>query len=65
MSITAERDEYLGEVTIERMPTSPPVKLDLIATSTFGLEAVVARELQSLGYEPKIIQPGRVLFAGD
>jgi 23S rRNA (guanine2445-N2)-methyltransferase / 23S rRNA (guanine2069-N7)-methyltransferase len=40
-------------------------KLDLIATSTFGLEAVVARELRSLGYEPKIIQPGRVLFAGD
>ena len=46
-------------------PTSPPAKLDLIATSTFGLEAVVARELQWLGYEAKIIQPGRVLFAGD
>jgi 23S rRNA (guanine2445-N2)-methyltransferase / 23S rRNA (guanine2069-N7)-methyltransferase len=47
------------------MPTSPPANLDLIATSTFGLEAVVARELRWLGYEPKIIQPGRVLFAGD
>ncbi len=47
------------------MPTPPPAKLDLIATSTFGLEAVVARELQALGYEAKIIQPGRVLFAGD
>ncbi|MGO9110122.1 MAG: bifunctional 23S rRNA (guanine(2069)-N(7))-methyltransferase RlmK/23S rRNA (guanine(2445)-N(2))-methyltransferase RlmL [Thermoguttaceae bacterium] len=47
------------------MTTSPPAKLDLIATSTFGLEAVVARELHSLGYESKIIQPGRVLFAGD
>ncbi len=55
-----------GEVTIEGMThRSPPAKLDLIATSTFGLEAVVARELQSLGYEAKIIQPGRVLFAGD
>jgi len=43
----------------------PPAKLDLIATSTFGLESVVARELQWLGYQPKIIQPGRVLFAGD
>ena len=32
-------------------PPQPPAKLDLIATSTFGLEAVVARELQSLGYE--------------
>src|SRR5208283_5557462 len=54
----------LGQVTIQWMTTSP-ARLDLIATSTFGLEAVVARELQSLGYEPKIIQPGRVLFAGD
>jgi 23S rRNA (guanine2445-N2)-methyltransferase / 23S rRNA (guanine2069-N7)-methyltransferase len=46
------------------MSTSP-AQLDLIATSTFGLEAVVARELQSLGYEVRIIQPGRILFAGD
>ena len=43
----------------------PPGKLDLIATATFGLEAVVARELEALGYEPKIIQPGRMLFQGD
>jgi 23S rRNA (guanine2445-N2)-methyltransferase / 23S rRNA (guanine2069-N7)-methyltransferase len=41
-----------------------PATLDLIATSAFGLEAVVARELKTLGYEPKIIQPGRVLFRG-
>ena len=41
-----------------------PATLDLIATSAFGLEAVVARELQALGYEPKIIQAGRVLFCG-
>ena len=41
-----------------------PAALDLIATGAFGLEAVVARELRSLGYEPKIIQPGRVLFSG-
>lgn len=47
------------------MTITPPAKLDLIATSTFGLEAVVARELHWLGYEAKIIQPGRVLFAGD
>ncbi len=38
--------------------------LDLIATSTFGLEAVVAHELQDLGYEPKILQSGRILFRG-
>ncbi len=39
--------------------------LDLIATSTFGLEAVVARELQSLGYETTIGQNGRIAFAAD
>ncbi len=39
--------------------------LDLIATSTFGLEAVVARELAALGYPSRTIQPGRMLFEGD
>lgn len=39
--------------------------MDLIATSTFGLEAVVSRELQALGYETKTIQAGRILFEGD
>ena len=43
----------------------PPAKLDLIAATTFGLEAVVARELEALGYAAKIIQSGRVLFSGD
>jgi putative N6-adenine-specific DNA methylase len=50
------------------LPHSPPGHggpLDLIATSTFGLEAVVAREVQHLGYEPKILQSGRILFAAD
>ncbi len=40
-------------------------RLDLIATSTFGLEAVVVRELQALGYEARVGQPGRILFHGD
>ena len=39
--------------------------LDLIATSTFGLEAVVKRELVALGYEAETIQNGRTLFRGD
>ncbi|HLA84278.1 MAG TPA: bifunctional 23S rRNA (guanine(2069)-N(7))-methyltransferase RlmK/23S rRNA (guanine(2445)-N(2))-methyltransferase RlmL [Thermoguttaceae bacterium] len=39
--------------------------LSLIATATFGLEAVVARELQALGYATQTIQAGRVLFHGD
>ena len=39
--------------------------LQLIATAGFGLEAIVRRELEALGYEATITQPGRVRFAGD
>lgn len=35
---------------------------DLLATTAFGLEAVCAREIESLGYEATIISTGRVLF---
>jgi 23S rRNA (guanine2445-N2)-methyltransferase / 23S rRNA (guanine2069-N7)-methyltransferase len=38
---------------------------DLIAATAFGLESVVARELESLGYAPTILSTGRVLFRGD
>jgi 23S rRNA (guanine2445-N2)-methyltransferase / 23S rRNA (guanine2069-N7)-methyltransferase len=41
------------------------VKLDLVATSTFGLEAVVMRELADLGYEARCPQTGRIEFEGD
>ena len=38
---------------------------DLLATTHFGLEAVVVRELHALGYEDaKPVQTGRVLFQG-
>ncbi|URZ02507.1 THUMP domain-containing class I SAM-dependent RNA methyltransferase [Clostridium felsineum] len=37
----------------------------LIATSTFGLESVVAKELKELGYEDLKIENGRVTFTGD
>jgi len=39
--------------------------MNLIATSTFGLEAVVARELEALGYPAKIVSVGRIAFEGD
>ncbi|MFG0333199.1 MAG: class I SAM-dependent RNA methyltransferase [Maioricimonas sp. JB049] len=39
--------------------------LSLIATTAFGLEKVVARELQQLGYGQHQIENGRVRFAGD
>ncbi|MFY9254916.1 MAG: class I SAM-dependent RNA methyltransferase [Fuerstiella sp.] len=38
---------------------------DLIATSTFGLENVVARELEQLGYTDCRVSDGRVVFSGD
>ncbi|MDO5565240.1 MAG: THUMP domain-containing protein, partial [Planctomycetia bacterium] len=40
--------------------------LQLVATSTMGLESVVARELKALGYDPHNwdSSPGRTSFAG-
>lgn len=40
-------------------------RFDLIATATFGLENVVARELEQLGYTDCRVSDGRVLFSGD
>ncbi|TWT36310.1 Ribosomal RNA large subunit methyltransferase K/L [Posidoniimonas corsicana] len=39
--------------------------LPLAATTAFGVEAVVRRELEALGYPAKITAPGRVAFEGD
>lgn len=39
--------------------------LQLIATAAFGLEAVVVRELEALGYAARVERPGRVAFQGD
>lgn len=39
--------------------------LELIATASFGLEAVVSRELKQLGYEDQSIEDGRVTFVAD
>jgi 23S rRNA (guanine2445-N2)-methyltransferase / 23S rRNA (guanine2069-N7)-methyltransferase len=48
------------------MPQPPEgPSLDLLATTTFGLEAVAARELHDLGYaDAKPVSTGRVLFRG-
>jgi putative N6-adenine-specific DNA methylase len=37
----------------------------LIATATFGLEAIVAQELRDLGYEDLEVENGKVTFEGD
>jgi putative N6-adenine-specific DNA methylase len=36
--------------------------IELIATASFGLEAVVSRELKALGYEDQTVADGRVTF---
>lgn len=38
-------------------------KIHLIATSAFGLEAVVGRELKKLGYEDQSVENGKVTFS--
>jgi len=40
-------------------------RLELIATAAFGLEAVVSRELNDLGYTDQTVEDGRVTFWGD
>jgi putative N6-adenine-specific DNA methylase len=40
-------------------------KYDLMATSTFGLESIVAQELKELGYNDLKTENGRVSFSGE
>lgn len=39
--------------------------MQLIATTAFGLEAVVSRELEQLGFPDRTVSDGRVEFSGD
>ncbi len=41
------------------------MKFNLIATATFGLEAVVGKELKELGFENVVVENGRALFTGN
>lgn len=40
-------------------------RIELIAPCHFGLEAVLKREIQDLGYEIAVVEDGRVTFYGD
>ncbi len=40
-------------------------KLELIATATFGLEAVVKREIEALGYKILKSEDGKITYLGD
>ena len=41
------------------------MKLELIATATFGLEALVKREIETLGYKIIKSEDGKITFLGD
>lgn len=41
------------------------MKLELIATAAFGLEAVVKREVEALGYKIIKTEDGKITFSGD
>ena len=41
------------------------MKLEMIATATFGLEAVVRREVEALGYKVLKTEDGKVTYLGD
>ncbi len=43
----------------------PVSNIDLIATATFGLEAVVAEEVKNLGYREVKVENGKVTFSAD
>jgi putative N6-adenine-specific DNA methylase len=45
--------------------TTSATSLELIAVTSFGLEAVVGRELKQLGYERQTIEDGKVTFVAD
>jgi putative N6-adenine-specific DNA methylase len=50
---------------IENYEGEKYMNYDIIATSTFGLESIVAKELKQLGYEDLISDNGKVTFSGD
>ena len=41
------------------------MEYNLVATTTFGLEGITAKELKALGYEDLTVENGKVHFEGD
>lgn len=41
------------------------MQFDLIATATFGIESITAKELKNLGYDDLKVENGKVTFQGD
>lgn len=60
--MTGYKPERLWAKTLQKR--IDPI-LKLTAACAFGLEAIVKRELISLGFDPRVEQPGRISFDGD
>lgn len=58
-------DSWLTPWTPTSFDNTLMSRLQLIATTAFGLEAIVARELKGLGYTDQQVEDGRISFAGD
>ena len=41
------------------------MQFELIATATFGIESITAKELRALGYDDLKVENGKVTFEGD
>lgn len=52
-------------ITLKTYEQNRMSRLELIATAAFGLEAVVSRELEALGYTEQMVEDGKVTFVGD
>ena len=40
-------------------------KFEIVVTTLFGIEAIVAKEIRDLGYKTTEVSDGRVTFLGD
>lgn len=49
----------------EEREIEPLMKLEIIAATTFGLEAVAKREIEALGYKILRAEDGKITFIGD
>lgn len=55
----------VGRLSTLHYVTQVPAIHQIIATTAFGLEKLVVRELEALGYAPRVLRAGRVSFEGD
>lgn len=62
MDVLLEKKDHMRDNIAVR---SGDMRYAIVATSAFGLETIVTRELKNLGYENLTVENGRVSFSGD